>query len=87
MRPDATAPEAHGYSLSKGDNKVWPHFGRNPSGWGCFGGFRYLSSLADAGYVSLLAASYFPAQNSGGPGSGSQRGLRGNWNGRMNNWR
>jgi hypothetical protein len=32
MRPDATAPEAHGYSLSKGDNKVWPHFDRNPSG-------------------------------------------------------
>jgi hypothetical protein len=31
--------------------------------------------------------SYFPAQNSGGPGSGSQRGLRGNWNERMNNWR
>jgi hypothetical protein len=35
MRPDATAPEAHGYSLSKGDNKVWPHFDRNPSGRGC----------------------------------------------------
>jgi hypothetical protein len=74
MRPDATAPAAHGYSQRKGDNKVWRHFGRNPSGRGSFGRFRCLSSLADAGYVSLMLVKKWLLE----PGQSSSRRCRPN---------
>ncbi len=54
MRPDEAESEGCGGPTAEGDNKVWPHFLRNPEGRGHFSSFRRQSSLADARYASHL---------------------------------
>ena len=54
MRPDEAESEGCGGPTVEDDNEVWPHFRRNPKGWGQFSSFRRQSSLADTRYASLL---------------------------------